>query len=232
MLAKKRMIDCTTVASSDFDDLSFMAQALYCRLVADTDDMGVAEAGAVIRNASRMRNAALKELVDNGLVTLIRDKGKIVYINGFHDNNTFTRYGARKSRYMTELQHNGYTKNVINTVKIRDESNHMVGDDISGTNGQGDTVMCNADKYLAVIDDMGLRQTYPDLAESLHEWYQYTDESGFPKTNDVSIHKMIEQATHRCDNTSEEDVCNYIDKAVANTYKSIDWSWFDDSPFK
>mgnify|MGYP006874847965 CR=1 FL=1 len=64
MLAKKRMIDCTTVASSDFDDLSFMAQALYCRLVADTDDMGVAEAGGVIRYASRMRNSALQELID------------------------------------------------------------------------------------------------------------------------------------------------------------------------
>lgn len=232
MLAKKRMIDCTTVASSDFDDLSFMAQALYCRLVADTDDMGVAEAGAVIRNASRMRKSALKELVDNGFVTIIRDKGNIVYINGFHDNNSFANHGARKSRYMTELLQHDCTKNVINTVKIKDLGYPRLGDAMNGEAMTGEVEICNAQKYLAVIEDMGLRQTYPDLAESLYEWYQYTDESGISKATDVSINKMIEQAVKRCDNTSEEDVCNYIDKAIANAYKSINWSWFDDMPFK
>lgn len=228
MLAKKRVFDCTVVASSDFDELSFMAQALYMRLIADTDDIGVAEAGAVIRNTSRMRMKALDELVDGGFVTIIRDKGKIVYINGFHDNNFFSRYGARKSRYMTELLHNDYTKNVINKLKIRDDGNHMIGDDGISKDGTGDARICNADRFRQVASQNKHIGDYPMLFASLIGWYQYTDERGFTGITDKSINVLMEGCIKRCQEVDAYSVCDYIDNAVASGYPTINWSWFDD----
>lgn len=228
MLAKKRMIDCSLVASSDFDDLSFMAQALYVRLVADTDDMGVAEAGAVVRLSTRMRMKALDELIDNGFVTLIRDKGKIVYINGFHNNNFFSRYGARKSRYMTELQHNDYTQNVINKLKIKDDGLHRIGDDMLGNDGTGEAVLCNAERFRQVASDNSAIKQFPVLYDSLVEWYEYTDERGYKNITDKSINVLIEGCVERCESVGEYEVCEYISNAVASGYNSINWSWFDD----
>lgn len=232
MLAKKRVIDCTEVASSDFDELSFMAQALYVRLVADTDDMGVAEAGAVVRNATRMRLKALDELIDGGFVTLIRDKGKIVYINGFHDGNTFTRYGARESRYMTELLHNDYTKNVINTVKIKGDGNHKIGNAMNGEATTGEVVLCNAERYDKVAQDHSQLNDYDALRYALRQWYEYTDEVGKAKTSNVSINNMINNAVKRCESVGEYEVVQFIDTAISNTWNNLSWDWFDNKPFK
>ena len=227
MLAKKRMIDCSLVASSDFDDLSFMAQALYVRLVADTDDMGVAEAGAVVRLSTRMRMKALDELIDNGFVTLIRDKGKIVYINGFHDNNFFSHHGARKSRYMTELQHNDYTQNVISKLKIKADGFPRLGEDMLGNDGTGEAVLCNADRFRQMASQSRHISDYPMLYDYLLSWYQYTDERGYTGITDKSIEVLIKGCAERCEDVGCQEVCDYIDNAVASGYSSINWSWFD-----
>lgn len=221
------MVDCSLVASSDFDDLSFMAQALYVRLLADTDDMGVAEAGAVVRLSTRMRTKALDELIDNGFVTLIRDKGKIVYINGFHDNNFFSHHGARKSRYMTELQHNGYTKNVINKLKIKDDSFPRLGNVGNGTEGTGEELVCNAQRFEAYAKTSRHIGEYPMLYEALMSWYKYTDERGFKGITDSSIDVLVKGCFERCENVGTDEVCDYIDNAIASGYNNVNWSWFD-----
>lgn len=225
MLAKKRMFDCTLVASNDFDDLSFMAQALYLRLIADTDDMGVAEAGGVIRYASRMRNSALQELIDGGFVTMIREKGKVVYVNGFHDNNSFANHGARESRYMAELQHNDYTKNVINKVKMRNNGYPMLGDDIATL---GDVRLCNAERFRQVASQSKAMGEHPCLYDTLLQWYEYTDERGFTGITDKSINVLIDGCAERCDSVDEYSVQEYINNAIASGYHAINWSWFDD----
>ena len=231
-MAKSRMISTAVVRSIKFQNMSAGAQTLYLQCVADADDMGVAEAKRILSYCPKVRKPSYEEFIKSDFVTVLDEHDGVVYINDFHTVNSFAKHGASPSIYMDLLLSNCCTKNLIKSVKIKDEGFPMLGDAMNGYAMTGEVEICNAQKYLAVIEDMGLRQAYPDLAESLYEWYQYTDESGISKATDVSIHKLIEQATKRCDNTSEEDVCNYIDKAVANAYKSINWSWFDDSPFK
>jgi hypothetical protein len=146
----------------------------------------------------------------------------------FHDNNFFSHHGARKSRYMTELQHNDYTQNVISKLKIKADGFPRLGDDMLGNDGTGEAVLCNAERFRQVASNNSAIKQFPVLYDSLVEWYEYTDERGYKNITDKSINVLIEGCVERCESVGEYEVCEYISNAVASGYNSINWSWFDD----
>ena len=104
-MANRRCIDRAIVSSMRFLKMGKAAQALYMHLIIETDDEGVAEAGTVLR-ITQTRKSALKELVDNGFITVIEPVDNVVYINGWQSFNTPDKRYARNSNYhdtLTEL---------------------------------------------------------------------------------------------------------------------------------
>lgn len=226
MSADRRMTNTLMIRSNDFNRLSFMAQALYQQLLADTDDFGVAEGESVIRHIPRMRKSALMELIENDYITLIRQDGLIVYINTFHKTNNFSTHGAKPSLYMAELQHNERTRNLISKVKIRNlgeprnRNKDKANDEDKTTRG-----LC-FDRYIVIADKHKFVAEAHFTHTSLGDYYKSLDEQNVSVT-DTSIDVMIRQCIDKIELYGDLVVSDYIDKAVASGWKNINWQYLD-----
>ena len=78
------------------------AQLLYFHLNMETDDDGVAE-GQLVMNMIRARRSDMIELIENDYVTVLDEKGWIVYVNDFHAFNSLGKYLVYPSVYRNAL---------------------------------------------------------------------------------------------------------------------------------
>ena len=85
-----------------FVTMSKGAQLLYFHLNMETDDDGVAE-GQLVMNMIRARRSDMIELIENDYVTVLDEKGWIVYVNDFHAFNSLGKYLVYPSVYRNAL---------------------------------------------------------------------------------------------------------------------------------
>ena len=227
-MATNRVHNTDILNSVDFDELSLGAQVLYTRCVANADDMGAVEVESIFRTASKVRRPAIKELIDSGLVTLIRQRGTVVYINGFHCINSFAKHGAKRSRYEAELMQNCDIKNALSKLKIKDSGNPMLGSAMLGSALQGSERQCFFfDMYNTLLKKTNFSNLYPHTANSLGDFYQHLDELHADGATETSVQVMIEQCAEKAEEHGDYTVSEYIDKATANCWKNINWQFLE-----
>ena len=227
-MATNRVHNTDVYNSIDFDELSLGAQVLYTRCVANADDMGAVEVESIFRTATKVRKPAIKELIDSGLVTLIRKKGTVVYINGFHSINSFAKHGAKRSRYEAELMQNCDIKNALSKLKIKDSGNPMLGSAMLGSALQGsERYYSFYDIYRSLLKKTTFATEYPLTARSLGDFYIYLDELKTEGATETSVQVMIEQCADKVEEYGDYAVSEYIDKATANSWKNINWQFLE-----
>jgi len=226
MATSNRVHSSDVYNSFAFDELSLGAQVLYTRCVANADDYGVAELELIYRTASKVRKPAIKELLDSGLVTLIQQKGTIVYINGFHSINSFAKHGMRKSHYVAAVMQNSYTRNAVSNVKTKDKGNPMYGNAMSGYVTTGDATLF-FDMFCKQAEKEKLDAFAPHTYNSLGDYYKYLEEIHADNVTETSIAVMIRQCLDKAEEFGDYQVGEYIDKAIANGWKNINWQYLE-----
>ena len=101
-MSHKRMMMKDVTSRNMFVTMSKGAQLLYFHLNMETDDDGVAE-GQLVMNMIRSRRSDMIELIENNYVTVLEEKGWIVYINDFHAFNSLGKYLVYPSVYRNAL---------------------------------------------------------------------------------------------------------------------------------
>lgn len=101
-MSHKRMMMKDVTSKNMFVSMSKGAQLLYFHLNMETDDDGVAE-GQLVMNMIRSRRSDMIELIENDYVTVLEEKGWIVYINDFHAFNSLGKYLVYPSVYRNAL---------------------------------------------------------------------------------------------------------------------------------
>lgn len=101
-MSHKRMMMKDVTSKNMFVTMSKGAQLLYFHLNMETDDDGVAE-GQLVMNMIRARRSDMIELIENDYVTVLDEKGWIVYVNDFHAFNSLGKYLVYPSVYRNAL---------------------------------------------------------------------------------------------------------------------------------
>ena len=101
-MSHKRMMMKDVTSKNMFVTMSKGAQLLYFHLNMETDDDGVAE-GQLVMNMIHSRKSDMRELIDNDYVTVLDEKGWIVYVNDFHAFNSLGKYLVYPSVYRNAL---------------------------------------------------------------------------------------------------------------------------------
>ena len=101
-MSHKRMMMKDVTSKNMFVSMSKGAQLLYFHLNMETDDDGVVE-GQLVMNMIRARRSDMVELIENDYVTVLDEKGWIVYVNDFHAFNSLGKYLVYPSVYRNAL---------------------------------------------------------------------------------------------------------------------------------
>ena len=101
-MSHKRMMMKDVTSKNMFVTMSKGAQLLYFHLNMETDDDGVVE-GQLVMNMIRARRSDMIELIENDYVTVLDEKGWIVYVNDFHAFNSLGKYLVYPSVYRNAL---------------------------------------------------------------------------------------------------------------------------------
>lgn len=225
MATTNRVHDSNIINSTDFDSMSLGAQILYVKCVANADDMGVVEMESVFRASTKIRRPAMMELIDSGLVEVLREKGTVVYIKGFHSINSFAKHGARRSRYDAELMQNCYTKNIVSKLKIRDFGNPMKGNAMLGSAMKGNARNGNCyDRFCKLAEEENLNTREPSLWDALSGYYKHLDELEVSNVTDTSIRTTIRRSLEYCDKYCADDVVELILDTVDRCKTTIYWN--------
>ena len=225
MSTTNRVHDSSIINSTDFDEMSLGAQVLYVKCVANADDFGVVEVESIFRTSSKIRRPAIREIINSGLVEVIREKGTVVYIKGFHNINSFAKHGARRSRYDAELMQNSYTKNAVSKLKIKDFGNPMIG---SATSGPVQTGTAPREsryvRFCRISEKENLPTRNADLFDALCGYYQHLDEMDADGITDSSIKTVIHRCLEFADKYCMDDVVGLIYDTVDRGKTTIYWN--------